>query len=312
MRKIGFSAALAMSLLLLIVVFPGRTQVQTDEYTHQVSLAHGYMQERRYQDALDALRKAYDLRPNPQVLADMGKSFMALGMSTEAEDVFTQVLSQGGEISFDLLHRHGTGQCYGSLIVGSQQVSWAGQGKNEAFQILPAEIQDLNKWNYTPYTQPDLEVPMFRFRAAKKNWVYEYLLNGRVKYETATFGFGDMYVVYRNADFTNADKATDLIMRLISKAASSSVKTRAPDLPPQAKPEVGRSSESQGFQEQARGISSPSGTELKEGQTMQEVEKILGKPEDVITVKDTVIYIYATVKVFFENGKLANVEERKR
>jgi hypothetical protein len=58
-------------------------------------------------------------------------------------------------------------------------------------------------------------------------------------------------------------------------------------------------------------VADPSSVELKEGQSPVEVEKSLGKPEDTTTYKDTVIYSYATVKVFFEKGKLVNVEERK-
>src|SRR5207249_1117335 len=50
--------------------------------------------------------------------------------------------------------------------------------------------------------------------------------------------------------------------------------------------------------------------ELTEGQTPEAVEKALGEPEDIIRVKETMIYVYPTVKVFFENGKLVNVEKR--
>ncbi len=52
--------------------------------------------------------------------------------------------------------------------------------------------------------------------------------------------------------------------------------------------------------------------ELTEGQTLEEVERALGKPEDIIKLKENLIYMYPTVKVFFENGKLVNVEERKK
>lgn len=52
--------------------------------------------------------------------------------------------------------------------------------------------------------------------------------------------------------------------------------------------------------------------ELKEGQTPEEVEKALGKPDDVTRLKESLIYTYPTVKVYFESGKLVNVEERKK
>ena len=38
----------------------------------------------------------------------------------------------------------------------------------------------------------------------------------------------------------------------------------------------------------------------------------MGEPEDTLTVKDTVIYLYPTVKVYFEKGRLVNVEERRK
>jgi len=51
--------------------------------------------------------------------------------------------------------------------------------------------------------------------------------------------------------------------------------------------------------------------ELREGQTPQEVEKVLGKPSDTITLKGNLVYIYPTVKVIFENGKLVDVQYQK-
>ena len=62
----------------------------------------------------------------------------------------------------------------------------------------------------------------------------------------------------------------------------------------------------------AESASSVSSAELREGQTPEEVEAALGKPEDVIKLKQNLVYTYPTVKVFFENGKLVNVEERKK
>jgi len=63
---------------------------------------------------------------------------------------------------------------------------------------------------------------------------------------------------------------------------------------------------SPGFVDQA---SSP--IELKEGQTPAEVEKVLGKPSDTITLKGSLVYVYPTVKVVFEDGKLVDVQYKK-
>jgi len=48
--------------------------------------------------------------------------------------------------------------------------------------------------------------------------------------------------------------------------------------------------------------------QLKEGQTPEEVEKLLGKPKDTITLQENLIYIYSTVKVIFKSGKLVDVQ----
>lgn len=50
---------------------------------------------------------------------------------------------------------------------------------------------------------------------------------------------------------------------------------------------------------------------LQEGQTPQEVEELLGTPEDTITLQESLIYIYPTVKVIFEKNKLMDVQPRK-
>jgi len=52
--------------------------------------------------------------------------------------------------------------------------------------------------------------------------------------------------------------------------------------------------------------------DLREGQTPQEVEKVLGKPTDTMTLKGSLIYIYPTVKVIFENGKLVDVQYQQK
>jgi hypothetical protein len=47
------------------------------------------------------------------------------------------------------------------------------------------------------------------------------------------------------------------------------------------------------------------------GQTPQAVEKLMGKPEDTVSVQESLVYIYPAVKVVFEKGKLVDVQPRK-
>jgi hypothetical protein len=48
--------------------------------------------------------------------------------------------------------------------------------------------------------------------------------------------------------------------------------------------------------------------DLKPGLTPEEVEKLVGKPKDTVTLKDSVIYIYPAYKVIFEKGRLSEVQ----
>jgi hypothetical protein len=48
--------------------------------------------------------------------------------------------------------------------------------------------------------------------------------------------------------------------------------------------------------------------ELKLGQTQEEVEKLMGKPQDKLELKGALIYIYPTCKVIFEKGEIVEVK----
>ena len=52
--------------------------------------------------------------------------------------------------------------------------------------------------------------------------------------------------------------------------------------------------------------------ELEEGQIPEQVEQLLGKPADRMTLKGSLIYIYPTVKVIFENRKLVDVQYQQK
>jgi hypothetical protein len=48
--------------------------------------------------------------------------------------------------------------------------------------------------------------------------------------------------------------------------------------------------------------------ELKNGLTIEEVEKLVGRPKDTVKLKDSVVYIYPAYKVVFENGKVTEIQ----
>ncbi len=55
----------------------------------------------------------------------------------------------------------------------------------------------------------------------------------------------------------------------------------------------------------ARNVKFPEG--LKAGQSPDEVKQVLGKPQDSLDMKDSLIYIYPGYKLIFEKGQLADV-----
>jgi hypothetical protein len=55
----------------------------------------------------------------------------------------------------------------------------------------------------------------------------------------------------------------------------------------------------------AKNVKFPEG--LKPGQSPDEVKQVLGKPQDSLDMKDSLIYIYPGYKLIFEKGQLADV-----
>jgi hypothetical protein len=50
------------------------------------------------------------------------------------------------------------------------------------------------------------------------------------------------------------------------------------------------------------------GKTIEMGQTIEQVERILGKPENIVKLGDKTIYTYKNLKVVFLNGKVADVQ----
>jgi len=190
------------------------TQPTTGDYERPLNLARGYMRERRFQDAIGAFTQAYQARPSAAVLAELVPAYIALGMSTEAEDVASQVFTQGGEIALQFRHNHSRAYCFGTLFVSPQRIRWVGQDRNEGFQVSPSEIEKIQ------ISESDDNgggfIPELRLRTLNKNWLYEYLLYGPGQYQTSIIG----QIVYSEAERQNAQKATALIVRLLARASS--------------------------------------------------------------------------------------------
>jgi hypothetical protein len=59
------------------------------------------------------------------------------------------------------------------------------------------------------------------------------------------------------------------------------------------------------------GAASLRSAELKAGQTVEDVERRMGKPQDTINLKDSIVYIYSGGKVIFEKGQVVEVQYRE-
>jgi hypothetical protein len=292
--------------LVLVLMLAPYVQAQTNanEYTKEMALAKSYVQERRFDEALDALNKAYQAKPENDALIQMGYVFLSQGKEAEALDVFNHVLSEGGEIPIDMQHPHAMGACRGTLSISAQKIRWSNTEKKETFDVAPAQVEK----SYTHDQTGRLGTGTFPFvilRVNGKEWRFVYLLYGA----NARYSQSPWWIVYQGDELERAKKANSVVAQLVTSAATVKVGSV---MTPQSNTASVPSTTAPASQKAEVAGSAVGGAELTEGQTPDAVEKILGKPDDIISVKETSVYVYPTVKVFFENGRLVNVEERKK
>jgi hypothetical protein len=156
-------------------------------------------------------------------LAETGKGYLAVGKTAEADETFSKVLAEGGEISLVFLHRHKFGRCYGSLIISTRQIRWAGKDKEDSFQGLPREIEGIlcDPHYVSTWRARGITMPLFKLRAANKTWTYEFLLYGQGKYNTDTESWTGKYVVdLPDVDLERASSATQLVIGMFVKLSA--------------------------------------------------------------------------------------------
>lgn len=134
LRANRVASIIAQAVVLPMMIFPTTVSTlaaQTPEsYEKLISLAQAYVKESKYEQALDQLTKAYAIQPSPQLL--------------------------GGEITLEFLHRHDSGQCYGSMMVGKSQIKWSGHGKADHFEVAPRDVGLVNSETYYASTYAQL------------------------------------------------------------------------------------------------------------------------------------------------------------
>lgn len=201
-------------------------------------------------------------------------------------DLWDKTLRLGGTLSFDVMHRKGLSSAEkGTLLLSVSEISFLGPAQEKVFSVAPHDISFHGQGSGSAVSPASL----LGLRIGSKNY----------RFYPVPVGFVCKKIICEEPGLSEQTAVAKYIDETISKLQSGAFKkddTLNQHSPP---PPVREGAQSASL-------------ELKEGQTPEEVELILGKPEDVIAVKDTVIYVYPTVKAFFENGKLVNVEERKR
>src|SRR6266849_3087771 len=192
--------------------------------------------------------------------------------------------------------------------------------KKETFDVGPAQVEK----SYTHDQGGRLGTGTFPFvilRVNGKDWRFVYLLYGA----NAKYSQSPWWIVYQGDELESAKKANSVVAQLVTSAATVKVnppaESRANAAPAPA------AAQTTGPPSNAAPIATPAAAptsdnqnatpaavplELKEGMTPEEVKKLMGEPQDTLTIKGSVVYIYPTVKVIFENGKLVDVQYQEK
>jgi len=322
-----------IALVLALTLAPhAPAQTNADEYTREMALAKNYLQERRFDEALDALNKAYQAKPQDEALIQMGYAFLSQGKGTEAMDVFNHVLSEGGEVPLELQHQHAFGMCFGTLSISAEKIRWLNADKKETFEVQPAQIEKSSTPDHAVIGGTG-RTPFLILRVNGRNWSFVYPLYGA----NGNYRRGSNAIIYSGDELENAKKANSVVAQLITGAATAKVNppvasqakaaptssavpvaanpnTATPAAAPAAVPPTNNQTSTRATSpaEPVETVSNAPSAELREGQTPEEVEKMLGKPNDTVALKGSLVYIYPTVKVIFENGKLADVQYQQK
>jgi tetratricopeptide (TPR) repeat protein len=300
MRRSAYSVALVVSCILSTSVLTPRCEAQTDEYARQLTLAQGYIQERRFWDAVFPLQKAYELKPNPDLLSSIGKAYLATGRATEADVAFSQAIAEGAAIPLEFHHEHGGGGCAGTLYISAGQIRWVSTKQDENFESVIAAIEKLDWFTFSEFADVRGTAPYIKFRLNKKNWRLDYLLYGFGEYQYA--GGSSSMVVYSGYDLQNAVKANTFIVRFISKASSLRVNrpTAADAVPAPARSTAALPAvPSQG---------SSTKVEIQPGMSQEEVKRALGEPIRTIVFGKKTILKYQDITIELEDNKVVEVK----
>jgi hypothetical protein len=248
------------------------------------------------------------LPQSQDVLVQTARAYLAEGDGARAMDAFEQVLSSGGEIALEVQHYHNVAYCVGTLYLSAEKVRWVSDSNpTESFGASSSVIMAGSVPN-----ELSLNIDAHR-------WNFMYLLYGKSG-SYGVHGIGSVHpLAYNPADQVNAKKANAIIQDVAVGAKSTKVASVPQPAPAPAPPSPPTPSSVPPTPSPAGGRSGmPCGSDksplpnLTEGQSADDVQKLMGKPDRVdpdATDKSAVDWVYQAraIKVILRANKVADV-----
>jgi hypothetical protein len=233
-------------------------------------------------------------------LTVLGRAYLAEDDGADAKDAFRHALATGAEIAIDLQHYHVADHCVGTLYISATKVRWVSDTSPEETLNVPAS-----------QVMPGSALNFLSLNVDAKRWNFEYLLYGK---QNSYFpGFNHL-----RPPVALSKKADAVLQDVIVSAKSTQVIPPVPAAPvaatPQAAPAAPQTAPASPAHS-AAASQTPSNApnalpNFAGGESTDDVQKAMGKPSQVVPDakdRDTVVWIYATVKITFHLNKLVDV-----
>jgi hypothetical protein len=116
----------------------------SDDVQRFVKQGDRYMEDKYFSQAVDAYQKALAVQPKSAVLlGKLASAFISNGRVGDAEELTDRLFAVGGELSLDVIHNHGLGQCSGRIVVSPKGMSYRPDKGNHGLDLRGAEIVDV-------------------------------------------------------------------------------------------------------------------------------------------------------------------------
>ncbi len=266
----------------LLIVPCSTAQVTPDEYGELLKIADSYMVEHRYRDAITAMAKAYDARPDANVLKNMAIAYSMLGMQTEAIGAGKRAFADGAEFQIWARHGHGAfrNSCVGSFPLSRNGVRWSSSKKTkENFEARLEDIAQVEPFESMLSARLGGGIPELRMRLHDKNWRFQVMIYGPdFDYQLAEDNDSILYV---GSDLNAAKTFTRVVTEILGGLPLPTAKTVAPP---------------------AKEI------QINAGMTKEEVIQVLGESQKTIVFGNKTILKYRDLTIELVDNKVVEVK----